>query len=124
MRLTGSLGLVALIGLGLGLGLATPAMAEFATVSDRGTFLRLVQGKVLSHPLVQLQVSPDGRITGRGARWDVTGTWSWQDGYFCRDINWGGDELGYNCQRVAAKGDRIRFTSDRGAGQSADFRLR
>ena len=108
----------------MGLLATGPALAEFAKVSDRNSFVRLVSGKVLTRPLVKLEVSEDGRITGKGARWDVTGQWSWRDGYFCRDINWGGDDLGYNCQEVAANGDRIRFTSDKGRGDSADFRLR
>ncbi len=102
---------------------AAAAMAEYAKVSDREQFLQLVQGKTLSRTLVSLQVTPEGGISGTGAVWDVTGHWSWQDGYFCRDLNWGGDDLGYNCQEVTANGNSIRFTSDRGAGQSADFRL-
>lgn len=103
---------------------AGPAFADFAKVSDRNAFLKLVQGKELSRPLVRLRVTVDGRITGKGAGWDVSGKWVWQDGYFCRDLNWGGDALGYNCQEVAAKGNRIRFTSDKGQGDSADFQLR
>ena len=103
---------------------AMPAWAEFAPVSERSEFVRLVQGKVLTLPLVKLQVSRDGAITGRGARWDVSGRWTWKDGYFCRDLSWGGDDLGYNCQAVEAQGNRIRFTSDKGAGDSAVFRLR
>lgn len=103
---------------------ASPALADFAKVSDRNAFLRLVQGKELTRPLVRLRVSGDGQITGKGAGWDVSGKWVWQNGFFCRDLRWGDDELGYNCQEVAANGDRIRFTSDKGKGQSADFRLR
>ena len=103
---------------------AAPAMAEFAKVTDRNQFLEIVTGKTLSRPFVKLRVAPDGSISGRGARWDVTGDWNWRDGYFCRDLYWGGDELGYNCQEVRAKGNRIRFTSDQGRGDSADFRLR
>ena len=106
------------------LALAAPAAAEFAAVTDRDTFLRLVTGKELSRPLIKLRVMPDGGIAGRGASWDVAGKWTWQEGYFCRNLNWGGDELGYNCQEVRANGDRIRFTADKGRGQSADFRLR
>ncbi|MCC1492208.1 dihydrodipicolinate reductase [Cognatishimia sp. F0-27] len=105
------------------LGLATAAQADFAKVDDKSAFLSLVQGKTLKRPFVTLQVTPDGGIAGRGARWDVTGNWQWQNGFFCRDLYWGGDDLGYNCQEVRADGNRIRFTSDRGAGRSADFRL-
>ena len=100
------------------------AAAELKRVESRSEFVSLVQGKTLSRPLVRLSVGPDGTIAGRGASWDVTGSWSWENGFFCRDLNWGGDELGYNCQEVRANGSQVRFTSDRGAGDSADFRLR
>ena len=104
---------------------AAPAWAELRKVESQQEFVTLIQNKTLTRPLVKLTVSPDGRIAGRGARWDVEGSWSWQDGYFCRDLFWGGDALGYNCQEVRATSDgRIKFTSDRGAGDSAMFRLR
>lgn len=100
------------------------AAAELKRVENKSEFVQLVQGKTLSRPLVRLTVTPEGRISGRGATWDVTGTWTWQDGYFCRDLNWGGDDLGYNCQTVLANGSEMRFIADKGAGDSADFRLR
>ncbi len=107
------------------LGLAAaPAAAEFATITDEGEFTRLVAGKTLSHPLFKLQVSPEGAISGHGIRRDVRGEWRWRDGYFCRDLFWGERDLGYNCQEVGVNGSRIRFTADRGRGDSAVFRLR
>lgn len=102
---------------------AFPALADFDKVENRAEFLRYVSGKTLSRPLVRLEVTTDGQISGRGAKWDVEGTWSWQNGYFCRDLFWGGDPLGYNCQEVTVNGNRMRFTSDQGSGQSAVFRL-
>ncbi len=103
---------------------AGSAQADLAKVSDANEFKSLVSGKTLTRPLVKLRVAPEGRISGKGAAWDVTGSWQWRDGYFCRDLNWGGSELGYNCQEVAAGNGRIRFTSDRGRGESADFNLK
>ncbi len=104
--------------------LTTPALAEFAKVDDQSEFLELVAGKELRRPFINLEVTADGQITGYGVSWPVTGQWTWQEGYFCRDLYWGEDALGYNCQEVKANADRIRFTSDRGEGDSADFRLR
>lgn len=103
---------------------ATAARADFAKVADEDVFRDLVGGKTLTRPLIRLRVAPDGTISGTGARWTVEGRWSWRDGYFCRDLSWGGSDLGYNCQEVRVNGSRIRFTSDRGAGESAEFRLR
>ncbi|KEJ97327.1 hypothetical protein [Pseudosulfitobacter pseudonitzschiae] len=105
------------------LTLALPVQAEQDIVTSQADFIKLVNGKTLTRPLVQLQVSPDGSITGKGAAWDVTGTWKWQGNYFCRDLYWGGDALGYNCQEVRVEPGRIRFTSDKGQGDSAAFRL-
>lgn len=106
--------------------LMTPAFAaaEYTKINSKSEFLALVQGKTLTRPLVTLNVSETGGITGRGATWDVEGNWTWQNGYFCRDLFWGGDPLGYNCQEVGVSDGRVRFTSDQGQGQSADFRLR
>ncbi len=104
--------------------LATPVAAEFAKVNSGEEFKQIVVGKTLSHPLFKLQVSPDGGITGTGMRREVSGDWTWQDGYFCRDLFWGAKKLAYNCQEVRVNGKKIRFTSDKGAGQKADFRIR
>jgi len=100
------------------------AAAELEKLTSESDFVSLVAGKTITRPFVELQVSPQGEISGRGLYWDVEGEWSWQDGYFCRSLFWGGDDLGYNCQEVRGTGDRIRFISDRGDGQSAEFTLR
>ena len=54
----------------------------------------------------------------------VSGAWRWQQGYFCRDLYFGSDDLGFNCQMVTVNGSTIRFIADQGQGEHADFRLR
>lgn len=103
------------------------AASEYRKVGDRSEFLSLVQGKQLRIGLYGLKISvlPDGAITGSASGWDLTGTWSWQNGYFCREMDWSGYEIGYNCQLVEVRGtDRMRFTVDQGRGRSAEFNLR
>ncbi|MEM6305697.1 MAG: dihydrodipicolinate reductase [Pseudomonadota bacterium] len=104
--------------------IASPALADFEQVTSRSEFVQLVSGKTLTRPLVRLRVGADGSISGRGATWDVSGQWQWKGNYLCRSLEWGGDDLGYNCQEIKVNGSTMRITSDRGAGQSADFRLR
>ena len=106
------------------IGVAPQALAEFQQVTSKGDFMQLIAGKTLTRTLVKINVLPDGSISGKGAGWDVSGEWSWQNGYLCRSLYWGGDDLGYNCQEVKTNGEKVRITSDRGEGQSADFRLR
>lgn len=105
-------------------GIAAPAAAEFTKVQSASEFKSLVSGKTLSRPLIKIQVNSDGAIQGRGAGWNVSGNWVWKNGFFCRSLAWGGDDLGYNCQEVQSSGQKIRFTSDEGNGDSADFSIR
>ncbi|MCA1775513.1 MAG: dihydrodipicolinate reductase [Loktanella sp.] len=113
--------------LALGLTCATTAAAaDWQPVSDEGTFLSLLDGRQLTIRLynLALNVTPNGQIAGGALGWDITGTWSWEDGYFCREMEWGGDPIPYNCQLVEVDGDLLRFTTDQGAGDSASLRLR
>ncbi len=103
---------------------AAPAFADYQPVSTKADFVALMSGKSLTRPLVRLQVLPDGSISGMGAAWEVTGEWEWEAGYLCRNLYWGGDDLGYNCQSVEADGAKVRITSDKGTGDSAVFSLR
>lgn len=112
----------------LSTALGLPAQADsFAPVTDKSTFLTLVQNRALRHGLLDLtlNVTPDGTIKGRAMGWEVTGSWHWKDGYFCREMNWSGTPIDYDCQLVEARGDeKLRFTVNRGAGDSAAFDLR
>jgi hypothetical protein len=104
---------------------AAEASADsFELVRDRSEFVSLVDGRTLKYPGVRLRVTPDGAIRGKGLGIDVTGDWRWRDNFFCRDLYWGDREIGYNCQAVLRNGSTLRFVSDQGQGQSADFRLR
>jgi len=102
------------------LGLAAGnAAADYIKITERDQFARLIAENRLTRMGIDLRVTPGGRIEGRAFGRPVTGSWDWQDGYFCRDLYWGETEIGYNCQEVARDGDALRFTSDRGSGDSA-----
>lgn len=99
----------------------------FTPVTDESEFLSLVEGRELRLGTfgIALRVMPNGQIDGRAAGWPVNGSWTWQDGYFCREMDWSGTPIPFNCQLVEVQGDsRLRFTVDRGAGDSASFNLR
>jgi hypothetical protein len=110
--------------------IAAPVAAaanEFQPVKDRTDFLSLVADRELRIGLynLSLNVLPDGQIKGSALGWDITGNWQWQNGYFCREMDWSGTPIAYNCQLVEVDGaEKLRFTVDRGAGDSATFRLR
>jgi hypothetical protein len=112
----------------LGLLSAMPALAnDFTPVKDESQFVSLVEGRELRLGRfgVWLNLTRDGRITGRALGWALTGSWDWKDGFFCREIDWSGYAIPLNCQLVEVRdGEELRFTVDRGAGDSASFKLR
>lgn len=111
-------------GLFLSAAVTEPAAAEdFRVVDSADRFVSLVNGRELRRLGIRLNVTPEGQIIGRAFGSTVTGEWTWQGGYFCRDLFWGGDDLGYNCQLVQERGDTLRFTSDQGSGMYADLTL-
>lgn len=109
------------------LGLTGMAHSDgYSRISERDAFVGTVAGKELRMwPLgISLVVEPDGDIRGNALGWDVTGTWEWRDGYFCREMDWSGYPIPMNCQLVEAEGGTVRFTVDQGRGDSASFSLR
>ena len=98
--------------------------SEYLVIKDKNTFIVAVKDKTLKRPLIRLKVTEDGKITGRAAMLSVTGQWTWENSYFCRDLFWGSRNLGYNCQQVSRSGKKIRFTSDKGEGDFADFTVK
>jgi hypothetical protein len=112
----------------LTLAVVHPAAADgFQPVTEKTRFLDLIQNRELRIGLydLSLNVLPDGRIDGSALGWKITGQWAWKDGYFCREMDWSGTPISYNCQLVEAEGaEKLRFTVDQGKGDSATFRLR
>lgn len=102
----------------------TAASEQFSVVSSRDTFVSLISDRELRRFGITLTVTSGGQIIGRAFGTEVTGQWAWQDGFFCRDLFWGEQNLGYNCQQVQVAGDTLRFRSDQGTGQYADLTLR
>ena len=98
--------------------------AAFEPLKTREAFLSVISGKELTRMGIALDVKPTGEIQGRAFGTPVTGAWQWRDGYFCRSLYYGQRNLGDNCQLVQKRGDTLRFTLDRGAGDYADLRLR
>ena len=85
----------------------------YARVTDRGAFVDLVGGKSLTSLGVNLVVAASGDIGGRAFGRDISGQWTWDDGYFCRTMQAGDKVFARNCPVVQRQGDRLRFIADR-----------
>jgi hypothetical protein len=109
----------------LTVGTSGPLRADdFDRVESRDEFVQLVSGRALTRFGITLNVSPEGAIEGRAFGRTVTGAWRWDSGYFCRDLAFGTESLGPNCQVVEKRGEVLRFTADEGRGDQAELRLR
>jgi hypothetical protein len=110
----------------LSLLLCTPVSASaFEKVQEKEQLLAAVDGRELSIGIFRLSivVSPDGSLSGQAMGWDMTGNWTWENGLFCRKMDWSGYEIEQDCQLVEKSGNKLRFTSDAGEGRSAVFTL-
>lgn len=106
---------------------AVHAASAFERVSELETFSSAIVGRELRISMIgiSLVVHQDGEISGKALGWPVAGTWQWKNGYFCRQMDWSGTEIPYNCQLVEVRDDdEVRFTVDQGKGDSAIFRIR
>lgn len=108
------------------LAIASPVSAEgFQRIEGREGFLSAVNDRDLTRLGIRVQVTDGGEIVGRAFGRKVSGDWAWRNGYFCRDLYWGGSQLDLdNCQTVEKRGNTLRFTSDKGTGDSANLVLR
>ncbi|MFN3936469.1 MAG: dihydrodipicolinate reductase [Gemmobacter sp.] len=115
----------AMFGLCLALCTPLPAAASDATrIQSRDAFVSLVKDRALTRFGITLTVLPDGAITGRAFGRPVRGDWNWRGSYFCRNLWFGDEPLGPNCQVVELRGNALRFIADEGRGDHADLRLR
>lgn len=65
----------------------------------------------------------DGSITGNVGDREMTGTWSWQDGFYCRSIRISNTRVPDDCQILIVSGDELTVIRDGGMGDIATFRI-
>jgi hypothetical protein len=81
-----------------------------------GKPIRLREGVVFT-------VNADNTITGDVNGQTATGTWTFEDGFWCRRITLG-DIFTEDCQLWVVEGDRLVITREKGTGESFSYRLR
>lgn len=102
--------------------LAAPLAAQ-ERIGTRDAFVERVAGRELTRLGIGMTVTPDGAIAGNAFGGAVRGSWTWEGGFFCREMAWGDRQWPRNCQLVQIEGDRVRFVADRGEGDSVYLSL-
>ncbi|MEM9140143.1 MAG: hypothetical protein AAGB15_09955 [Pseudomonadota bacterium] len=105
--------------LAFGLAACAPQQPKipFERIATKDAYLALVAGKEVHGESGFAVSSPDGTLTGTFAG-GFTGSWEWQDEFWCRTITAPPSIAGSDCQLLEISGDQVRVTRDRGEGDT------
>ena len=90
-------------------------------ITTEAEFRSAIVGKTIGFNGNTLVINPDNTVSGPWDGQGITGTWYWEDQFWCRDISIGGNDLGVDCQTWTFDGSTARVTRDRGNGNGFDY---
>lgn len=122
-------GLAPVVLAGLALSACAPA-APTVTAPDQGRIVTedAFRAAIVGKPIrlgegAVFTINADNTITGEVNGQAATGTWAFEDGFWCRRIVLG-DIFTEDCQLWVVEGDRLIITRAKGTGESFSYRLR
>lgn len=87
-------------------------------ITDEATFRDLVVGKRIQVGTdAFMTINADNTISGEADGTTATGSWSFEDGFWCRTIRVG-DIINEDCQLWVIDGNQLVITRERGQGES------
>ena len=95
------------------------AADENTRIETEQEFREIAIGKKLVYNKGALTVHDDGTMTGTHGGKKVTGTWSWEDEYYCRSVKVGKKDIGHDCQVVELSGNSLIFIRKKGTGKKS-----
>ncbi len=87
-------------------------------VTTREEFCRLFADRELSQGDLSFTIHSDGKLTGYVDGLALSGTWAWEEGYFCRRAYLAEEDLGTDCELIESDGHRMRYFPDKGKGSA------
>ena len=116
---------LALLALAACLSIPQVAAADSnATIATEQEFRETAVGKKLVSKHGYVIVRDDGTLTGEFGNKELTGTWNWEDEYYCRSAKLGKKDIGDDCQVVEVSGDGVIFVRKKGKGKkSASYQI-
>ena len=101
--------------------------AAFVRISDGASFAQLIADKRLEVPDKPdrwFRLNANGTIVGDVGKGKVSGTWNFENGFWCRTLVAGVSSLGQDCQLVEHKPGVARFTREEGKGGSGEYLIK
>jgi hypothetical protein len=92
-------------------------------IETEAAFRAAIVDRQITFEANTLTINSDNTISGPWNGDGITGTWTWEDGAFCRDIKIGGQARDPDCQTWIVAGDTATVTRNRGAGASFDYKI-
>ena len=92
-------------------------------ITTEKEFRTIVAGKKLTSKAGYSINHKDGNITGNFRDRELTGTWTWEDGYFCRSVMLGNKDLPDDCQVITVSGDKVTYIRNRGEGKGLTYQI-
>lgn len=83
-------------------------------VMTEAQFREVAVGKLLSDRGFKATLHPDNTFSGTSRGETVEGTWSWEDGRYCREGTADGKPFAKSCRDIEVDGDRLTFIRDSG----------
>lgn len=105
---------------------AAVSTSTFVRVDNATAFSETVANRrleALDNPSVWFRLNSDGTMDGELKRGTVNGTWTFENGYWCREFEAGGRASPRDCQTAELLGNQIRLTRDKGAGDAGIYKI-
>ncbi len=116
---TGAFGAVA-VALGLFGCVAASDVSVLHTASE-AEFVERIVGARLVWEDGETRYFADGTFTGYDGEKSLVGTWTFENGQYCRSGSIGGKAFSYACERVKIVGDTVEFS---GTGTTYTYKIR
>jgi hypothetical protein len=93
--------------------------ATWKRLTTREEFVRTFTEVTLIGDGIRFIIHEDGKIAGDVDGRPLSGSWYWEDGYFCRTAELDGEFLDLDCEIIESLGDKMRYTRERGDGPAS-----
>ena len=94
------------------------------TITTEADFRSTIVGNTVTFgDNASIVVNADGTVSGPWDGSGVTGTWEWEDSFWCRDVAIGCRELGRDCQVWIVDGAVATVTRDKGNGRTFEYTI-
>ncbi len=109
--------------LALALTTATPADAQWKTITTKAELKSKVVGRSFVEPKSKawFRLRRNGKLAGGVGKDKLTGVWQWQDKYVCYNRALGGKKLPGDCIVIQTNGKNIATIRAKGKGRKTAY---